>query len=96
MSNSTLDSRSPVRAADCRADAEAPLSGAGIVAVAIVRPRRRLRHRQARCTCGWVGQRRWVVKAAAAIDAWAHAYSTGCAPREPLVVEAAELASGVR
>lgn len=96
MSNSTLDARSPVRIAARRADAEAPLSGAGIVAVAIVRPRRRLRHRQARCTCGWVGQRRWVVKDAAAIDAWSHAYGVGCAPREPLIAEATDLTAGAR
>lgn len=96
MSNSTLDERSPVLTAAPIADAEASPVGAEVVAVVSVRPRHRLRHRQARCTCGWEGQRRWVVKAAAAIEAWNHAYGVGCAPREPLVVEAADLAAGVR
>lgn len=96
MSNPILDERAPVLTAAPLADAEASPVGAGVVAVVSVRPRRRLRHRQARCSCGWVGQRRWVVKAAAAIEAWSHAYDVGCAPREPLVVEAADLAAGVR
>lgn len=96
MSNSTLDARSPVLTAVRLIDAEASPVDAGIVAVTVVRPRRRLRHRQARCTCGWMGRRRWILKAAAAIEAWSHAYAAGCAPREPLVVEATDLAAGAR
>ena len=96
MSHSTLDARSPVHTAAPLVDAEAPPSDIGVVAVVTVRPPWRLRHRQAHCTCGWVGRRRWVVKAAAAIDAWSHAYAQGCAPRVPLVVDAADAATGAR
>lgn len=98
MAHSTLD-RPPLRVVtplpDVAETARPPV-GSGIVAVVTVRPRRRLRHRQARCTCGWSGRRRWGLKATATIEALSHAYRDRCVPRTPLVVEAAHMPAGAR
>lgn len=41
-------------------------------------------HRQARCTCNWVGPRRVIFHCAAAVDALIHAAQNGCMPATPL------------
>jgi hypothetical protein len=43
------------------------------------------RHRQASCTCGWQGRRRWWLPRAAVVDALDHAVRTGCEPEYPLI-----------
>jgi hypothetical protein len=43
------------------------------------------RHRQASCTCGWEGPRRWWLPQAAVVDALDHAAYAGCKPERPLI-----------
>ncbi|MBY0285628.1 MAG: hypothetical protein K2X52_00535 [Mycobacteriaceae bacterium] len=98
MAHSTLD-RPPLRAVaplPDGADTTAPPVGSGVVAVVTVRPRLRLRHRQARCTCGWSGRRRWGLKGIVTVEALSHAYRCRCVPRTPLIVEAAPMPAGAR
>lgn len=48
------------------------------------------RRRQARCSCGWDGPRRWLLRKAAVVDALTHARNRGCVPAYPLVQAAGE------
>ncbi|MGJ6127383.1 hypothetical protein QN239_32915 [Mycolicibacterium sp. Y3] len=77
--------RSEARSAP--ADADTPRSAVvGVLAA----PGRR---RQARCSCGWDGPRRWLLPKAAAVDALTHARTQGCVPAYPLVQAADEPAT---
>lgn len=67
------------------ADADTPR--AAVVGVLAAPGRRR---RQARCSCGWDGPRRWLLPEVAVVDALTHARARGCAPAYPLVQAAGE------
>lgn len=65
-----------------------------LVGFATVRPPWRLAYCQGHCTCGWLGPRRRLIKALAALDALTHARERGGTPRYPLATGSYQPAGG--
>ena len=76
-----------LRPAERSQSADADTAPASVVGVLAAPGRRR---RQARCSCGWDGPRRWLLPKVAVVDALSHARIRGCVPAYPLVQVAGE------
>lgn len=76
-----------VRPAQRSVPVDADAARTAVVGVLAVPGRR---HRQARCSCGWDGPRRWLLPKVAVVDALTHARTRGCVPAYPLVQVAGE------